>query len=52
MTRSSKREIERAIDDLAGSDGGGDDPVTVVIRRDLVDGDLNVLETNRKVVEI
>lgn len=51
MTRRSKREIERAVEDL---DGGGDeeDRLRVVIQHDLVDEDGEVVETDREVVEL
>lgn len=51
MTRKSKREIERALDDL-GDGGDGGDTLRVEIRQDLVDEDGEVIETDRRVVEL
>jgi hypothetical protein len=42
MTRRSKRELDRALDDLDGSDD--DLPDRYVIRRHVVDGDGEVID--------
>ena len=52
MTRRSKREIEQAVEDLDGERDEAGDRLTVVIARDLVDEDGEVVETDRKTVEL
>lgn len=51
MTRKSKREVERALEDLDGGTGD-EEPLRVVIRRDRVDEDGEIVERNETVVEM
>lgn len=50
MTRKSIREIEHAVDELVPEEP--EQPLRVTICRDLVGPDGEVLETNRKVIEL
>jgi len=53
MTRKSRREIERAVDDLGGADAGDDETIEVVIRRTRVDENGDPVETvKEQVVEV
>lgn len=54
MTRKSRREIERAVEDLDAGDGAddGEDTFTVILRRDRVDQDGELVEENRERVEV
>jgi hypothetical protein len=51
MTRKTRREIARDLGDL-DDDTPDDETLRVVIRNDLVDGDGEVVERNREVVEL
>lgn len=52
MTRKTRREIARDLDDLDDDTPDDDEPLRVVLRRDAVDDDGEVIERNREVVEI
>jgi len=49
MAHKSKREIERT---LAGLEADEDNPLRVVIRRDAVDEDGRIIETNEQVIKL
>lgn len=51
MTRRSRRELDRAIGDLAESDTD-DDPDRYVIRRHVVDADGEVIDVHTKEFEL
>jgi hypothetical protein len=51
MTRRSKREIERAVEDLDG-ERDEEDRLEVVIQRNRVDEDGEIVERNETIVEL
>lgn len=51
MTRRTRRELDRAIDDLAGTDTD-DPPDRYVICRHVVDGDGEVIDVHTKEFEL
>lgn len=51
MTRKNRRDIERAVDELDG-DRGNNESLSVVIRRDRVDEDGEIIETQSELVEL
>lgn len=52
MTRPSKRELERAVAEIGSGDTVDRDPLNVVIRRDRVDENGDVVERNAREVQI
>lgn len=52
MTRPSKRELERAVAEIGGDDTVARNPLNVVIRRDRVDANGDVVEQDAREVQI